>query len=476
MTIAKFAEEQLQLAWNGIKHGSVLTDTAGRKVTILTTGTWNLEAGPDFKRAKLAVDDNSPSAGDVEAHRKTSDWVAHGHWRDPGYADVALHVVAIDDTDSISPENRSKLPRLPTIVLSPRVSRKKAPPAAKFPPGDCGKLFRTMSDDDIHSFLVKAGLKRFESKTELFMEEMEELGANSAFLRRLFEACGYKKNSANFAELFDRMARYGKLDSLRERVAVMWGESELLPDPASIQLEPLMEEFASEIWSTWWKIRLDPLTPIDWRRSGGRPLNSPERRLAAMTELLGRLGDAPLMFFANLAADAESPSKLNLTIMDSLICSHPLWNDRINFTAKLATSASVLGKARAADICLNVVLPALAAYANLAEPHTQKKDGDKTSIPTVENEKSALTKAVTQAFLAMHPLQSNRIIETTALRWLTPPSRKKSVMTDAASQQGAIHLHKMFCEPLCVECSECPVAKAAKEANHRNTKAQRILS
>ena len=290
------------------------------------------------------------------------------------------------------------------------------------------------------------------------MEQMGEFGVNSAFLRRLFEACGYKKNSANFAELFDRMSRYGKAISLRERVAVMWGESELLPDPASIQLEPLMEEFASEIWSTWWKIRLDPLTPIDWRRSGGRPLNSPERRLAALTELLGRFGEAPLMFFANLAATSDFASKLNTKIVNSLTCSHALWNDRINFTAKLATSASVLGKARAADIALNVVLPALAAYANLAEPLEETKQREEHLHSKSENEAKSLTNTVTEAFLAMPPLQSNRIIETTALRWLTPPSRKRSVMTNAAAQQGAIHLHKMFCDPLCVECSECPVA------------------
>ncbi|MCK5845091.1 MAG: DUF2851 family protein, partial [Victivallales bacterium] len=430
----------------------------GRKITILTPGTWNLEAGPDFKRAKLALDDTPPSIGDVEAHRKTSDWVAHGHWRDPGYANVALHVVAIDDTDSMSDENKSKLPQVPTVIIPPRVSRKKAPPAAKFPPGDCGKLFRTMSDNEIHSFLTKAGLKRFESKTELFMEEMGELGANAAFLRRLFEACGYKKNSANFAELFDRMSRYGKLSLLHERVAVMWGESGLMPDPASITLEPRMEEFTSKIWSTWWKIRLAPLTPIEWRRSGGRPLNSPERRLAAMTELLARLGDAPLMFFANLAATSESAAKLNAKIVNSLTCSHALWNDRINFTAKLATSASVLGKARAADICLNVVLPALAAYANLAEPQEETEQSEKSPNSKGENEENSLTNTVTEAFLAMPPLQSNRIIETTALRWLTPPSRKRSVMTNAAAQQGAIHLHKMFCDPLCVECSKCPVA------------------
>ena len=447
-------EEQLQLSWNAVSSNADLKATDGRTVAVLSPGTWNLEAGPDFKRAKIAFDGEEPVIGDIEVHRKTSDWISHLHWRDSEYDDVILHVVAEDDSGSVSEENRPKLPKAPTLILRPRTSRKKAPPASKFPPGSCGKFFSAIDDSEITEFLIKAGLKRLESKTEVFMEEMEERGVANVFLKHFFEACGYKRNSANFAELFDRVAKYDET-SPDDLTALIWGESGLMPDPSTLELDSKMEEFTVGIWRAWWKIRMEPSTPIPWRRSGGRPLNSPERRVAALTTALARFGENPILFFAKLAASSNSPKEFNKKSIDSLVVSDPLWNGRVNFTAKLATPASVLGKSRAADIHLNVVLPTLAAYAKLAE---QGRDA------AADSGDVSLKRLVTEAFLAMPSLQTNRVIETATMRWLTPPSRKKNVITSAAAQQGGIHLHKAFCEPLCRECSACPVASCLKHS------------
>jgi Protein of unknown function (DUF2851) len=60
-------------------------------VTIYRPGRWTRGSGPDFVEAKLRFDDGSIRVGAVEIHITASDWVRHGHDRDPNYAQVLLH-------------------------------------------------------------------------------------------------------------------------------------------------------------------------------------------------------------------------------------------------------------------------------------------------------------------------------------------------------------------------------------------------
>jgi hypothetical protein len=441
----KFTEEQLQLSWCRIKSGTQFFAVDGSAVEIYSPGIWNLEAGPDFRNAKLAIN-GKLHEGSVEIHKKSSDWVNHGHFTDNRYKDIILHVVAEDDTKSLSSERRRYLPDAPVVIIKPIFSATRIAPADKFPKGKCQAFFSLVEDNELNLFFRKAGLRRFYGKVEFTLNKMKNKGINRAFTELLFDACGYKQNRENFIELFSRLSRYENLSEV-ETEAVIWGESGLLPDPVSVKLDTRMEQFVKDLWRIWWQIRKEPLPDIKWRHSGLRPMNFPERRIAAVTVLMKKIGKLPVMFFANLAENKKKPSDLTKAVIEIMKCNHPVWDKYINFTSRCATPAGVLGKSRAEDICINVILPALQAQRLLAE----KKSDD---VP----QDSIHDSIAEQAFLSMSPIQSNRILETASLKWFAPPGRKRSIIKDAVSQQGVLHIYQNFCEDVCSECSECPLS------------------
>ncbi len=89
-----FSEKLLQQIWaQGDFDRAWLVTTTGRRVRVLHPGRWNLLGGPDFKQARLRLDDGPEVMGDVELHLHANAWEAHGHAADRAYAGVCLHVV-----------------------------------------------------------------------------------------------------------------------------------------------------------------------------------------------------------------------------------------------------------------------------------------------------------------------------------------------------------------------------------------------
>ena len=90
-----------------------LVTTDGRKLRIIDNGQLNTDSGPDFFNAKISID-GCVWAGNVEMHRRASDWRRHNHHLDPAYDSVVLHVVEVADT----PVYRMNGEEIPTLVLS----------------------------------------------------------------------------------------------------------------------------------------------------------------------------------------------------------------------------------------------------------------------------------------------------------------------------------------------------------------------
>ena len=64
---------------------------------LLRAGRAGRGPGPDVREAAFHGPDGVVRCGDVEVHLTASDFVRHGHLEDPAYADVALHLVWVDD-------------------------------------------------------------------------------------------------------------------------------------------------------------------------------------------------------------------------------------------------------------------------------------------------------------------------------------------------------------------------------------------
>ena len=60
-------EGVLQERWNRIPLNIPLKMPDSRKLVVLSRGIWNVEAGPDFKTAKIMID-GKVKTGDIEVH------------------------------------------------------------------------------------------------------------------------------------------------------------------------------------------------------------------------------------------------------------------------------------------------------------------------------------------------------------------------------------------------------------------------
>lgn len=429
-------EFQLQKAWNRTSKNKTFVSKDKKNIKIVSCGIWNLEEGPDFKNAKIEID-GKEFVGDVEIHLKSSDWEKHGHSSNPLYSNVILHVVAEDDTEKTNfPSN------IPVIFLSPQKSKLKPSRKQEFPNGKCVNYFSGFADEEIKDMLLVAGLKRLAQKTEKFMSEILVEGSDGVLLKNIFSAFGYKKNSENFVELFRRYSKY-ELQNHIDRAAVLWGESGLMPDPVSSALPEELRDFFAQIWKIWWKKRQSDNNPIPWIYSGVRPVNMPERRIAALSILLEKLGNSPIKSLVKAAKESDSAKGL-LTFLEKLLtCSDPIWN-RYLIKGSFRKESAVLGKQRARDIIVNIILPALKAYAKV------------NNLPDI-NEKCD------QAFLSCGSTETNSITRLASQRWFMPPSRAKRIIKNAATMQGAIHLFRTYCESCSFDCEKCRIKMPFKK-------------
>ncbi len=423
-------ETELQGRWSRAPLDVELPLSGGGSFRALSRGTWNVEAGPDFLNAKIAIDGKT-LRGDVEVHRCASDWFAHKHQSDPAYSKVILHVVERDDS------KERLAPRIPTYVLTTSkgsAAKELAPPMK----GKCARRFSSLPPESLRAVFRSAGVERMGEKASAILMDMISGGESAAFLKKLFDAAGFKRNRKAFLDTLSRFLEHPEETRKAQFRALLWGESGLLPDPSTAKLQKDSLDCAKRLWEAWWPLRPQAREPIEWTRSGSRPLNSPERRLAYVCALIERLGENPLPLFASKLASL-SPQGFNEFILEALSANDPFWDARTSFEGKpLKSPASIGGEARALDLAINVALPCVLAYARL------KAD-------------AKLGRAAEDCLLLLPSPESNRIFKNAMERWFLEPAKASKALSGAAARQGVLHIYGSYCDKIAADCASCLV-------------------
>jgi len=440
--VFQWDERFLQALWNEQRFRPELRLTDGRRLEVVSPGTWNVEAGPDFKNALLRID-GFLCSGDVEIHRAVSDWRRHGHDCDPAYAGVVLHAVWMPPADPTSPD----LP--PCFVLRPHLSRpwedlldevraEVYPYARRVGSGDCAVRWAAMENEGVARFFRAAGLARFGDKSRRLQREGIRKGFDQALYENVFEALGYKTNRLPFRMLAQALP-LSELDSVGLGVgleACFFGLAGLLPDPTAQEVHRELAPLARRLWDLWWG-QGRQACGLSWRRAGMRPLNSPERRLAAGVALLQRWGFRPARHLLDVIESSADASEFVRTCRSEFrVEGH--WYAFANFKRKLRKPAGLVGLNRIHDILANVVFPFAAAL------------GRQQGRPEIEE-------LAREAWLQLPALQENRLLTEAAHRLLSPPSRAKELVRHAAEQQGLQQVYQDFCLMLHNDCSNCPL-------------------
>jgi hypothetical protein len=98
-------EDFLHYVWQYKKFDfSNLTTVSGEMLTIVNSGQYLKQSGPDFFNAQIVIG-YQKWAGNVEIHLKSSDWYLHQHENDSHYNNVILHVVWEHDTPIFRKDN-----------------------------------------------------------------------------------------------------------------------------------------------------------------------------------------------------------------------------------------------------------------------------------------------------------------------------------------------------------------------------------
>jgi hypothetical protein len=85
-------ELELQARWFAGDFGTHFVSAAGDKIEIIQFGTWNREAGPDFRDAAIKINASEPIRGCIELDVSDRSWETHAHATNPAFEETVMHV------------------------------------------------------------------------------------------------------------------------------------------------------------------------------------------------------------------------------------------------------------------------------------------------------------------------------------------------------------------------------------------------
>lgn len=427
----------------------------GRIVQVVYPGRQWGEGRPDFQGAVLAWQDGTLTRGDVEVHQRAGHWWAHRHHTDPAYNRVVLHVVLWGA--QTGPIRRADGSGIPTLALLGALARPLPELMAEhrnqaiplLPPCQA----EPVGTGDVSGLLKRAGLERFNQKSARFESELAALQPSEVLYRAVARALGYTANAAAFASLAERVP-LGRLlettavrgDPSRDRLsaqAALLGSAGLLPSQRRLAAVGRWPSALEERWSSLESHGWHPVVgPEAWTLGGVRPANSPPRRLVALAELAlaWARGDPAGQLADGMLATADRPARL--IERWRVRAGDDYWPGAADFQRRIwPVSPWLVGRGRAAEIVVNVVLP-LAAALGQTWGHAE------------------LSEIAQAAYTRMPRTPGNTLTRGMARQILGRSIGRE--LAGACRQQGLLHLYRRHCEGH--YCDRCPARPAERGA------------
>src|SRR3989440_4826677 len=346
-------ELELQARWFAGEFGRNFVTTAGEKIDIVQFGTWNREAGPDFSDAVIQINGDEPRRGCIEIDLVDRNWELHGHSANPAFDETVLHVF-VDKSDREFFTRTKSNRNVPQIRIDPAVLPEAF--SANIPlarPGRCQAPLGNLPEDRVRSVLDAAAQFRLQKKAARIRAKIDNHGADEALFQEIAAALGYKENKLPFALIAQRFSLKNLRKNLNNAEPILFGVAGFLEAPDLDVYKKSAKNYVRELWNRWWPHR-DELERLIlpakiWKLSSTRPVNHPQRRLAALSMLVREWP----AFRRSLGKRAVKGIKSFFDTLD-----HPFW--KFNYT--LAAGASpdsmaLVGESRVPEILANVVFP-----------------------------------------------------------------------------------------------------------------------
>ncbi|MFL6527677.1 MAG: DUF2851 family protein [Chthoniobacterales bacterium] len=422
ITPRTYNELELQARWFAGDFGRNFRAVTGEEIEVVQFGIWNREAGPDFSDAAIRIDGAKVVRGSIEFELSDTGWETHGHATNAAFDDAILHVFVNSSGREFFTRTNSN-----RSVLQVRVDPATVPdafssnvPLAK--PGRCHAPLRDVSEERASSILDAAARFRLGQKAARLQRISTNHGRDEALFQELAGALGYKQNKPPFILLAQRLTLRHLREHSSDTEALLFGVAGFLRADLA-DYNDQTRDYVRDLWERWWLHRdaLDRFVlPVDvWKLSGARPLNHPQRRIAALAAIarewpkfvdsLGRKDTAVTGFFRSIA--------------------HPFLGRHYTLTSDgTAKPMALVGDTRIAEILANVIYPWRLSQGEDIWPRYTKLSAKLT----------------------------NRRVETAASRLFGDDDRRRVFLKTLAHQQGLLQIYEDFCMQDNSDCDQCP--------------------
>jgi len=410
-------ERLLQYVWKYRLYSAVDLKTAeGVSVTVIDPGIQNTDAGPDFFNAKIQIS-GTVWAGNIEIHRKASDWKTHHHDRDPVYDSVILHVVEDADsavyrtTGEIIPQVVMQIPEVIKSNMDWLLSRETSLP--------CAERIHEIEPILISTWMNTVLSERLERKVSdiLILLEQYKDDWNEVFYIILTRNFGFGNNNEAFEWLAKslpfRYIRKQRCNSLQIE-ALLFGQAGLLSDTHD---DPYYQSLQQEYRFLQKKYKLKPVDYGSIKQLRMRPINFPHLRLAQLAAIWTH---NDTLFSRILENNQLETLK---TCFDVTLSEY--WDTHYHFQFPSPMRKKTIGLNATNIILINTVVPILFAY------------GKKKQLPEYCTQSLQMLENI--------PPESNRLI--------TGFTDAGIRIKNACDTQALIQLRREYCEKKkCLYC------------------------
>ncbi len=440
-------ESFISRIWLNEDYYDRLFTTDGSEIRIINFGIPNSDSGADYKDATIKID-NVIYSGDIEIHQYYKDWDIHKHKSDPKYNKVILQVVFWEDEDNT--ESRSDSKRvIPTVILSKFLKNSiheiwkeiinNPSPKFKLP---CYNDNQIVTNELKKDWLNDVGMTRLVYRSERIKQRLSYLENDlhyslkkdaweKVLLEFTFEALGFSKNKSQFLSL-SKIIDIRKIKKIsRELVdydSILFGSAGFLSAEAN-------DDYNSGLTGKWrelqLKLKLETMHKSEWHFFRLRPQNFATLRIAYASAFLFEIVNADLLkrtvfCFKNSKNVLKDISELLLNIQFS-----DYWKHHYDFGKKSKNENPVIGKSRANDIIINVIIPLMYLYSK-----------------TFKDEELFIK--VKKVYKTSKDKSDNSILKVMKTQLSFSPQ-------NICESQGLIHLHNFYCVK--GNCGECKIGE-----------------
>jgi len=447
--INKLPESQVIKMWQQLllNRRELITEE-NEPIKIIYPGRTNDDQGADFRDAIIDTK-QGVIKGDIEIHVKSSDWRDHRHHQNPTYNRVILHVVLWHNHKATTTLQNGRI--IPTLALdqyltdtsqwlSPDYRNTLNTPCFNFNTGIVAK------------FLDWAGEERFLAKANRFQADIAQTGPSQSLYQGIMGALGYAKNKLPFLELAHRLPLQ-VLESMPQgkmsdeecpawQQALLLGTAGLLPSqrsnwPRKNKLDDKLIDKLEKLWASFPHRKSMPDSA--WHLFKVRPNNFPVRRIVSMSYLILRYKEKGILEEMVTMINEASLNKGHQRLIEGLlVTTEGYWANHFDFGLdSKVKSHSLLGRRRAANIAVNVLLPFAFAWSKV------------TSQAKLEQKSFDLYHSF--------PKLADNTVEQHMSHQLGLDS---SLVNSARRQQGLIHIYNTLCTQ--GKCHCCPVGTTSE--------------